>query len=202
MKRQFEISRYTGLMKTLVFICLTLVWIATSAFSSPVSYELDEDRSRVGFTYYLNSESRRGTMPVASSEITIDLANLARSSVRVSLRANNARTGFFLATQAMQGPNVLDTRNHPLIRFESTSVRPTAKGADITGNLTVRGITRPVMLSGQLFRQNVETGGDPSGLSVLLTGSLRRSDFGATGYPKLVADQIDLRILVRISPEN
>jgi len=202
MKRQFEIWRYTDLMKAFLFICLNLIWITNSAFASPVSYEFDQDRSRVGFTYYLNSEPRRGTMPVVSSEITIDLANLARSSVRVSLQANDARTGFFLATQAMQGRTVLDTRNHPLIRFESLRVRPTAQGAEITGNLTVRGTTRPVTLTGQLFRQNAETGGDPSGLSILLTGSLNRSDFGATGYPNLVEDKIDLRILVRISPEN
>ena len=100
------------------------------------------------------------------------------------------------ATQTMKGAKVLDTANHPRIQFTSTRITGTVNAATVQGNVTIRGITRPLTLNAQLFRQHSTSLDD---LSVLLTGSIDRNDFGADGFASYVGPRIDLKILARIS---
>ena len=104
-----------------------------------------------------------------------------------------------LATEAMRSADVLAARSYPEIRFQTTQITGSVRAAKVTGELTLRGVTRLVTLDAQLFRQAGSAVGSHDHLSVLLTGSLDRTDFGATGYPDLVGSQIDLRILVRMA---
>ena len=63
----------------------------------------------------------------------------------------------------------------------------------------MRGITRAVTLDAGLYRQRGTQPGDRDNLTVLLTGSVSRSAFGATGYAGLVGDLIGIRIVARIA---
>lgn len=181
---------------------LTLLWlilIATTAHAAPVLYDLDRDRSSVGFTYVLNGNPAQGTMPVADASLLLDLDRLPESRVRVVLSARDARAGIIFATEAMRSPTVLDTRRHPFVVFESTRISGTLDRARVDGLLTLAGTTRPVTLAAGLYRQTGTIAGDRSRLSVLLTGHVSRNAFGAGGYPDLVDDRIDIRIVVRIN---
>jgi polyisoprenoid-binding protein YceI len=93
----------------------------------------------------------------------------------------------------------LDTARHPTITYASTAMRRTAEGAEVTGRLRVRDVDRPVILAARFFRQPDRDPGDLRELVIELTGSLSRAAFGATGFPDLVGDRIDLRILATIS---
>jgi len=94
---------------------------------------------------------------------------------------------------------VLDAKTWPEITFASTAVRAKGDGAEIDGQLTIRGVTRPVTLQAQIYRQDGFKPGDFSHLSILLTGAVQRSDFGATGGADMVSDQVRLRILARVA---
>jgi polyisoprenoid-binding protein YceI len=179
-------------------LTLTLCLLPLGLNAQPVRYELEVDRSNVGFTYRFGDSTDNGTMPVSAADLLIDLDRPARSQVDVTVDVNAARTGFFLATQALQSPQVLDTRRHPTIRFRSTRVVPEGAGARIEGEMTIRGVTRPTTLMAQFYRQRGTEAGDRHRLSIFLTGSVSRAAFGATGYASEVGDQVDLRILARI----
>jgi polyisoprenoid-binding protein YceI len=69
----------------------------------------------------------------------------------------------------------------------------------VVGNLTIRGVTRPVRLAAQLYRQKGTAEGDRSRLSIRLTGSVSRAAFGATGWADLVGDTVAIDILARIA---
>ncbi|MCY4180420.1 MAG: YceI family protein, partial [Litoreibacter sp.] len=142
-------------------------------------------------------------MPVATSDIAIDLQNLTRSRVDVTVDVRRAKTGFFFATEALKGASVLNAKAYPTIRFTSTRVRLNGSGrlsdgAKIDGNLTIRGVTRPVTLNAALFRQRGTDPSDLSRLSFRLNGTLSRKAFGVNGYPKLVDDTIKLDIVARV----
>ncbi len=171
---------------------------ASSLMAAPQTYSFDHGNSSVGFSYTLGGQPSNGQMPVKDADLEIDLANISASAIDVTLDPAKAKAGIFVATQAMRGDDVLDTRRHPEIRFKSTKITGTIHGAKVTGDLTVRGITKQVTMDAQLFRQAGFEAGDHSHLSVMLTGSLDRHLFGASGYPDLVGPQIDLRILVRM----
>jgi polyisoprenoid-binding protein YceI len=170
--------------------------------AAPATFLLDQDNSVVGFTYSFGGQPTNGTMPVESAQLSIDLDNVAASEVAVILRADQARAGFAFATQVMKGEKVLDTPNHPTLSFQSTRIRGDLNGAKITGNLTIRGVTREVTMDGQLFRQRGTEAGERNALSILLTTQINRQDFGADGWQSYVGDLIDIRILARINRAN
>jgi len=178
----------------LLIICLA----ASLATAAPLPYRLDTTRSTVAFTYDLQGRTTEGRMPVKSADIRIDLHEIGRSTVSVTLDARRARAGFIFATRAMKGPDILDTARHPEIRFRSTRIRGSLSAATVTGDLTLRGITRPVTLAAGLYRQRGTAPDDLDQLTVLMTGRISRSAFGATGFAGMVGDAISLRIIARI----
>lgn len=177
---------------------LALCLLCAPAAAAPEAWRLDTVRSSVGFTYEMAQGDNRGTMPVKSAEMRIDLRALGKSTVVVSLDAAGARAGFFLATQAMRGPEVLDTARHPEITFRSTAITGTLRAARIEGQLSVRGISRPVVLMAGLYRTPETDVARLDKLTVLLTGEIDRHEFDASGFPGLVGPTIGLRILARM----
>lgn len=167
--------------------------------AAPRPYLLDRQASTVGFQFTLAGTPHNGTMPVLSANVLVDPSDLAASQVEVSVDAAAARTGLFFATQAMTGSEVLDTRQFPVIRFVSREVRlgpngRLSEGAQLTGELTVKGVTKPVRFDAALYRKAGSAADDLSELSIALTGSISRSAFGADGYADLVPDPIGLNI--------
>lgn len=175
-------------------LCLPAV-----AGAAPTRYALDTGASRVGFRFTLNGAAQKGTMPVRAAAVTIDPANLGASMVDVSVNVRGAQTGLLFATQALVGPEVLDAAHFPVIRFVSERVRLAADGrlsggARIHGRLTIRDVTRPVDLTANLYRPPGTRPDDLQTLQVQLSSEISRSAFGASGYPKLVADTVTLDI--------
>ncbi len=178
--------------------------LANGAVAAPVTYALETARSEVGFIFTLNKAQATGEMPVKSAKIMIDTSALERSSVDVTVDVRRAKTGFFFATEALKGASVLNAKKHGTIRFVSRRVRlggngALSDGAKIDGDLTIRGVTRPVTLSAVLFRQSGSAAGDLSRLGFKLTGRISRKAFGATGFPDLVDDEVLVNILARVT---
>lgn len=168
-------------------------------WAKSADYLLDPHETKVGFGFRLNGIWQTGRMPIAASSVDLDPSQLQATKVAVSLNARAARTGLIFATQAMKSPDVLDVERYPTIAFTSRRIRlgPDRRlsgGAEIIGDLTLRGITRPVALQAALYRP---AGTDPDDLSRLdftLTGQISRRAFGATGFAALVQDKIRLNI--------
>lgn len=171
---------------------------ARPAGAAPRTYRLDPEHSFVAFTYTMNGTDVTGRMKVRSADIALDLNQLANSSVTSVIDAASADAGPFFATSAMKGQSVLDTNQFPDIRFRSESITGKVPRAKVTGQLTVRDVTRQTVLDATLTRQRGLDDDGRTKLSVLLTGSIDRHAFGASGYSGIVAPEIRLQILTRI----
>lgn len=169
-----------------------------AAQAAPVRYSLEPAASTVGFETDFGGDLITGRMPVAAADLTLDFDNLAASRIEVVLDAAGAAASLPFAAQAMKGPKVLDTANFPTLHFASTSVRKAGDGAEVQGALTLRGVTRPMRMQAVIWRQTGQPEGDLSRLTIRLTGSLRRSDFAATGWSDMVGDEVRLDIRARI----
>lgn len=178
---------------------MILVLFAPMALAGPAAYQLDTARSKVQFTYEFGGNPMTGHMPVIAADIRVDLDHVPASAVAVTMDATQARAGFLFATQAMKSTAVLNTDTFPEILFNSTRITGSLKGAVVTGDLTVRGITHPVTLKAGLYRQAGTDPGDRNNLAILLTGDISRSAFGASGYRAYVGDTIHLRIIALIA---
>ncbi|MEO0991445.1 MAG: YceI family protein [Pseudomonadota bacterium] len=172
--------------------------LTTVLHAAPAPFRLDQAQSIVAFTYDLSGTRTRGTMPIKDADIALDLNNLSASRVAVTLSPDRAKAGYIWATNAMRSGQVLDTKQFPEISFVSTSIRGDLSGGTVTGNLTVRGVTRPVILSAKLYRQSGTEVTDRDRLQILLTGRIDRNSFGASGFPGMVGPKLDLEIIARI----
>jgi polyisoprenoid-binding protein YceI len=172
---------------------------ASPALAVPLPYELEATGSTVGFETDFGPDRISGEMPVQSANLVLDFDRVANCRVDVTLDVTGAKASFPFAAQAMKGPKVLDAANHPQIVFHSTDVRAEGAGAKVTGEVTIRGVTRPVVLDAMIWRQQGSAAGDLSHLTIRLTGAVNRSDFGATGWADMVGDEVRLNILARVA---
>lgn len=166
-------------------------------------YELVPQGTSVDFTFNLSGIAQSGTMPVKSADIQINLADLTNSQVDVVLNVADARTRLPFARKPMLSKDVLDAASFPTIHFVSTRVQlgddgRISRGAKVNGDLTLRGVTRPIALQADLFRPPGSDTNNLSALSIRLTGALNRHDFGASGYADLVQDTVGLDIQAEI----
>ncbi|MCG7519553.1 YceI family protein [Ruegeria sp. Ofav3-42] len=173
--------------------------LARQAQAALVPYMLSPVGTSVGFSFMLSGVAQSGTMPIQSANVQIDTDQLQNSRVTVVLNVAAARTRLPFARGPMLSQSVLNAQDFPTITFKSTRIQlgPTGRiseGATITGDLTVRGVTRPVTLRANLYRRPGTAADDLSALSILLSGALNRHAYGASGYPDLVADTVTLNI--------
>lgn len=204
---------YPRIMSTPFKIVLCTILILAGLFgprpsaAAPTRYHLDTSASKVGFIYILNGVEQSGTMPVIEADLMIDPQDLAAAEVDVTVSVRKARTGLIFATSALKAASVLDAAQFPAIRFLATEIQLGAdgrisEGATIIGDVTMRGITRPIAFEAQLYRIQGTRPDDLSQLTMRLTGEVSRSDFGASGYSEFVGDIIKLDIHARIEAER
>jgi polyisoprenoid-binding protein YceI len=172
--------------------------LAPPARAALVAYTLDASASTVAFETDFGPDLITGAIPLALADLTLDFDNVANCTVLVELDVTGAEASFPFAAQALKGPKVLDAKSHPRMRFESTGVQRAGDAADVTGNLTIRGVTLPVTLRAQIFRPEGSAETDRSRLTVRLTGRVSRSAFGASGWADLVGNEVRIVITARI----
>ncbi|WP_420584211.1 YceI family protein [Ruegeria sp.] len=193
----------TRLHRRTLLAGLAALPLTRPAHASYTVYELVPNGTSVDFTFDLSGLAQSGTMPIEAADIQIDLNDLTNSRVSVTLNASEARTKLPFARRAMLGDTVLNVAQFPTIQFVSTQVElgeggRISRGAKITGDLTLRGVTQPITLEADLFRPPGSAADNLDDLSIHLIGALNRHDFGASGYADLVQDIVGLDIRAEI----
>lgn len=183
-------------LRALLFVLFAM--FPAALIAAPQTYLIDPKGTEIGFRYTVGGVESSGKMPMQSAAIRIDFQRLQNTDIAVTLDASRATTVLPLAESALKGASVLDTERFPTIRFRSERVQAAGRGAQMTGQLTVRGQTLPITLNARFFRLPDRAPEDLSELVILLEGRLSRSAFGASGFPDLVEDMIDLRIRATI----
>lgn len=90
----------------------------------------------------------------------------------------------------IEGPSFLNSRQYPTISFNSTSVEKIdERTVQVTGNLTLLGVTQPV-----LFSVQVDKLGDGSMFGFSARGDIRRTDFGMTSGVPLVSEVVTIQV--------
>ncbi len=155
--------------------------------------------SHMGFSTYTTRFSR------FDADLTLDPRNLSASKVVTTIDASSFEMDAApqMCLDIMKGPQMLDTAKFPQIVFKSQKVRMTgAKSMEISGTLTLHGVTRPTVLvatynGGYAGMPNM----DPQArVGFSAHGSFKRSDFGiaygvpAPGTTVGVGDLIDFSI--------
>lgn len=143
---------------------------------------IDPAHSQVSFSArHMMVTTVRGSFKSLSGTIEFDPANPAAAQVEVTIEAASIDTGVADRDNHLRSPDFLDVASFPTITFKSTRVEP--QGSDrarIYGDLTIRGVTREVVIEAELLGQGKDpfTGSTKAGFAGRTT--INREDWGLT----------------------
>lgn len=141
--------------------------------------------------------------PDFSGQVEFDEANPERAQATISVSAQSATTGAGVVDALVRSDDYLGAGRFPTIVFEVDRLtRTSSQTADISGKITLRGVTRPLSFTAQVIRYGpadddrarFEAGFD-------LTGSIDRTQFGSTGGLPEVAAVLPIHIRLLMHSE-
>jgi polyisoprenoid-binding protein YceI len=175
-------------------------------------YVSDPNHSSVNFSLqHLGLSAYNLKFKTFDATVTFDPANIAASKVTASIKAADILAGYpgdYVANHPgakfksweddlANSTNFLDAGAHPTITFVSTSVEPSgARTAKVTGDLTLKGVTRPVTLDVTFSGEtDAHIFAKVPAIGFSAVGSLKRSEFGLDYLlPSIVGDDVNVQI--------
>ncbi|MGH1480025.1 MAG: YceI family protein, partial [Geminicoccales bacterium] len=112
------------------------------------TYYTDQGHTEVRFGWnHAGVSMQTGEFTTASGKLVLDPDNVEQSSINVTIDAASVSTGFEALDTHLKSADFLEVETYPEITFESTSIERTGEmTANITGDLTIHGVTKPVTL--------------------------------------------------------
>lgn len=116
--------------------------------TTPTSWTLDAAHTEIGFRVrHMMISWTKGRFGAFSGTVALDDAKPERSTIEVAIEAASVDTRMEQRDQHLRSADFFDVERFPRITFRSTAVRPAGAGAfQVLGDLTIRGVTRPVTL--------------------------------------------------------
>lgn len=188
-------------MKTkLVAALLAATSIAGAAMADPQEYTLDPSHSQIVFSYsHLGFSTTTGMFSGFEGTIQFDQEDPANSSVEVSMPVSAMFTGWEERDAHFMTADFFDAENEEtsLVSFVSKSIDVTGEDtALITGDLTLNGITKEVVLDTNLNAAGTHPMAQVEWAGFNATTTLLRSDFGVDMFAPYVSDEVEVRISI------
>ena len=190
-------------LRTALSVLLAADLIAAAAPPAHAArFEFDKRRTEVRFVYKMAYSKQRGRFTKVSGMLDYDEAAPEKSKISASIAAASLTTGEALVDNELKGAAFFNVVASPVIAFKSLAVRPlSATAADVSGEITVNGITKPVAL-----KVSLEPHDDPAlkydagARKFIATTRIKRSAFNMTDYQSMVDDDIDIEIDAIVRP--
>lgn len=146
------------------------------------TWNIDSNTSRAEFDLrYLLFAHLHGWFAGITGSASLDPDDPPQSFVEAQIDATSATTGDALRDTQLRGPHFLDTARYPSIVFASTAMElQEGNRARITGNLTLRGITRQTVLDAQYKGPDEDPEADRLTMHLTASTTIDRNDFGIT----------------------
>jgi polyisoprenoid-binding protein YceI len=155
--------------------------IALPVLAHADTWQIDPAHTNVEFTVrHMMISNVKGQFQKTSGTITINGSDPASATIDATIDASSVDTRVERRDTHLKSPDFLDVAKYPTITFKSTKVEAAGPGKfKVTGDLTLHGVTKPVVLDVESSGAPVKVmGGLHAGASA--TTKINRSDFGLT----------------------
>jgi len=185
-------------MQTLSRIAAALVLSAAAAapaLAAPETFVLDSSHSFPRFSYnHFGYSQQLSRFDKTTGKVVLDKA-AKTGSVDVVIDIKSVNTGFPLFNEHMQGEDFLDSAKHPTATFKSTKVVFEGdKPVSVDGNLTIKGVTKPVTLTVTSFQAMPHPMLKKDAIGANAYTVIKRSEFNAGKYSPYVGDEVRIDI--------
>ncbi len=192
--------------KTQAWICL----LPAAAFfilpqrAQAESYIFNTKRTEVRFTYQMGFLTQRGRFSQVEGSLKYDALAPEKSQVFAKIATASVETGQPIVDDELKGRNFFNAKAEPAVTFRSRAVKPTSSGtAEIMGDITVNGITKPVTLDVTLTEHEEPALKYSAGSKKFVAKTkISRRDFKMDSYPDMVGDEIGIEIDAIVRPQR
>jgi polyisoprenoid-binding protein YceI len=185
-----------------------LVGVVILAIPSVVradTWQIDPPHSSAQFSVrHMGISTVRGAFTKVSGNVQYEPSDLSKTSVDVTIDAASVDTRVEMRDNHLRSPDFFDVAKYPTLTFKSKRVELAGKGRlKVTGDLTIHGVTKTVVLDVEGPSDPIK---DPKGnqhMGASATAKINRQDFGVSGVPVMVGDDISITIDVElVKPAN
>lgn len=172
-----------------------------TATSTRTIWTLDPSHSELLFKVkHLMITNVKGEFRKLNASIDMVGNDLSTAKARVIINAASVFTNDDNRDKHLQGADFFDVEHHPEITFESTLFTGSSSNCNLTGNLTIKGVTKPVNLKVDFGGMNKDPWGHEK-MGFSLTGTINRKDWGLNWNAALETGGVLVSDEVRISAE-
>lgn len=171
--------------------------LSTAAFAAPETYIIEGTHTMPRFEYsHFGYSTQVSRFDKTSGTIILDRA-AKTGSVDVVIDAKSVNTGYPLFNEHIQGEDFFDTAKYPTITFKSKALKFDGdKLASVDGDLTIKGVTKPVTLTVTSFHCMPHPMRKKDACGANATTKIKRSEFNAGKHAPYVSDEVTLTIPV------
>jgi polyisoprenoid-binding protein YceI len=168
-------------------------------------YEIDPAHSNVQFSVrHMMISNVRGTFNGVKGTVVYDPENITSTSVDVEIDASTIDTRDEKRDQHLKTADFLDVAKYPKITFRSTKVEKSGDGFKVSGDLTIRGVAKPVVLNVEEVSAEAKDPWGNTRVGTAARGTIKRSDFGLSWNAALetggflVGDELKLEFEIQV----
>ncbi len=204
---QFPLTRKTIIhMKNLILTAA----LAFSSFASASTWEIDTSHASAGFSVkHLGVTNVNGQLGGVTGKVEVDDKDVTKSKVEATIDVKGIDTHFEKRDSHLKSPDFFDVEKFPTATFKSTKIEKISDTKlKVTGDLTMHGVTKPVVLDTELSPEVKNPFSGASTRALTATGNVNRQDFGlawksqAIEAVKVVGDEVKLNIEAEISKKE
>ena len=184
-------------MKRFALIAGILALAAPLALAQTSTWIPDQAHSEVDFSVvHMGLSKVRGHFGPVTGKIVLNESDVSKSSVNVSVDVTGLDSGNSMRDEEVKSSSFFDVEKYPTATFVSTSVAKTSSGFTVTGNLTLHGVTKPVVLQVEGPTGPIEGMDHKPHAGYSATAKLSRNAFSiGSKYPtSFVGDEVTLTI--------
>jgi len=175
---------------------------AAPAIAAPETFVLDGTHSYPRFSYsHFGYSTQLSRFNKTTGKVVFDKA-AKTGAVDIVIDMKSVDTGYPTFNEHIQGEDFLDTGKFPTATFKSTKVNFVGdKPASVEGNLTIKGVTKPVTLTVTSFQAMPHPMMKKDAIGANATVTVKRSEFNAGKYAPYVGDDVTIDIAVEAIKE-
>lgn len=174
----------------------------TAAFAAPETYVADSSHTFSRFSYsHFGYSTQQSRFNKNSGKVVFDKA-AKTGSVDITIDTKSVDTGNDTFNEHIQGEDFLDTAKYPTATFKSTKVIFEGdKPAKVEGNLTLKGVTKPVTLTVTSFQAMPHPMLKKDAIGANAYTVVKRSEFNAGKYAPYVGDEVRIDLAIEAIKE-
>ncbi|WP_040331183.1 YceI family protein [Acinetobacter rudis] len=179
-----------------LLVVMSVITISGISTAATVNYKIDPTHTATVFSWnHLGFSTPSANFRDIQGTIAVDNDHPEKSSVNVNIPVKSINTNVAIFDTKLQQSEWFNSAKFPVITFKSTKVETTDnKNFKILGQLTIKGITKPVVLTAVLNQQVQHPMLKVPAIGFNASTQIKRSDFDIAGYAPAVSDEIDIQI--------